>query len=132
MAALTGWPVRKLPPIFAQIAHAGLPTIDKSTNRKFSELVFAAFAELLKSPDQYPEAMPAFTIATVNAARELSLEILGRIKAVDEKFDDYVANNDVLEIFKTGAATLPRLLEGQERIEVLALTINTKISTFIQ
>jgi len=77
LAALTGWPVRKLPPIFAQIAHAGLPTIDKSTNRKFSELVFAAFAELLKSPDQYPEAMPAFTIATVNAARELSLEILG-------------------------------------------------------
>ncbi len=127
LAALTAWPVRKLPPIFAQIAQTGLPTIDQSTQRKFSELVFAAFAELLKSPDQYPEAKSAFTIATGNAARALSKEILVRIKTIDEKFDDYIASNDALEIFKTGAATLPPLLEGQERIEVLALIIRSDV-----
>ncbi len=48
LAALTGWPVNEMPPIFAHIAHAGLPTIDKGANRQFNELVFAAFAELLK------------------------------------------------------------------------------------
>ncbi len=123
LAALTGWPLNEMPPIFTHIAQAGLPTVDKGGNRQFNELVFAAFAELLKSPDQYPETMPAFTIAMNDAARALSQEILQRTKGIDEKFDAVVANNDALQIFKTGAEAylgmLPQLLEGQMRIEAL-------------
>ena len=82
LAALTGWPVNEMPPIFAHIAHSGLPTIDKSANRAFGELVFAVFAELLKSPEQYPEAKAAFTIAIDNAALKLAQAILERTKVL--------------------------------------------------
>ncbi len=67
--------------------------------------------------------MPAFTIAMDNAALKLSQEILECAKGLDEKFDDVVAKNDALQIFKTGAEAylgmLPQLLEGQVRIEAL-------------
>ncbi|MCB1948876.1 hypothetical protein, partial [Nitrosomonas sp.] len=56
LAAITGWPVYEIPAMFKQIARDGLPTVDQGAKRPFGELVFAAFAEILKSPDQYPEA----------------------------------------------------------------------------
>ncbi|MCB1977743.1 MAG: hypothetical protein KDE66_12165, partial [Nitrosomonas sp.] len=63
LAAVTGWPVHELPPMVKQMARDGLPMMNNGPNRSFGELVFAAFAEILKNPDQYPEAYPAFTIA---------------------------------------------------------------------
>ncbi|MDR4513123.1 hypothetical protein [Nitrosomonas sp.] len=112
--------------MFKQIARDGLPTVDQGAKRPFGELVFAAFAEILKSPDQYPEAYPAFTIATLDAARKLSEELLTTARGIDEKVDQLIVQTDALAVFQTGARTylelLPRLLEGQERLEALALT----------
>ncbi|MCP5241815.1 MAG: NACHT domain-containing protein [Burkholderiales bacterium] len=133
LAAITGWPVHELPAMFKQIARDGLPTVDQGAKRPFGELVFAAFAEILKSPDQYPEAGAAFTIAQQKfvidmqkAARKLSEEILEYTKGIDDKVDQLIALTDALAVFQTGARTylelLPRLLEGQARLEALALT----------
>ncbi|MCP5245766.1 MAG: SUMF1/EgtB/PvdO family nonheme iron enzyme [Burkholderiales bacterium] len=88
IAAITGWPVHEIPAMFKQIARDGLPTVDQGEQRRpFGELVFAAFAEILKNPDQYPEAGAAFTIAMQNAARKLSDEILAIVRGIDEKVD---------------------------------------------
>ncbi|MDC8444940.1 MAG: hypothetical protein LV471_03320 [Nitrosomonas sp.] len=76
LAAITGWPAHELPPMVKQIARDGLSMMNNGSNRSFGELVFAAFAEILKNPDQYPEAYPVFTIATLDATRKLSEEIL--------------------------------------------------------
>lgn len=126
IAAITGWPVNEIPVMFRQIARDGLPTVDQGAKRPFGELVFAAFAEILKSPDQYPEAYPAFTIATLDATRKLSEEILIATRGIDEKVDQLIVQTDALTVFQTGAQTylevLPRLLTGQDRLEALALS----------
>ena len=131
LAAITGWPVNEIPAMFRQISRDGLPTMDKGAKRPFSELVFAAFAEILKSPDQYPEAYPAFTIATLDAARRLSEEILGYARGIDEKVDQLIVQTDALAVFQTGAQTylelLPQLLEGQMRLETHTLAIQDDV-----
>lgn len=123
LAALTRYDVREIPGIFAQIARAGLPTIDGKVRRNFGDLVFAAFAELLKSRDKYPEALPAFNIAMDDAALKLTQAVLEKTKGLEDKLDQLLASADALKVFQTGAQeyldALPKLLEGQARIEAL-------------
>lgn len=131
LAAITARPTNEIPAMIRQIARYGLPTVDQGAKRPFGELVFAAFAEILKSPDQYPEAGAAFTIAQQKfiidmqkAARKLSEKILEKTKGIDEKADQLIVQTDALAVFQTGETylkLLPRLLEGQERLEALAL-----------
>ena len=122
LAALTGWPVHEIPAIFGQIARDGLPTLDGGAKRNFGELVFAAFAELLKNPKIYPEAAAAFNIAMQDAARKLSQTILDQIKGIDGALDNLVDKADALQVFLSGVdaylkQTLSELLQGQKRIE---------------
>ncbi|MEQ1815170.1 MAG: SUMF1/EgtB/PvdO family nonheme iron enzyme [Nitrosomonas sp.] len=126
LAALTGWPVHEIPAIFGQIARDGLPTLDGGAKRNFGELVFAAFAELLKNPKIYPEATVAFNIAMQDAARKLSQTILEQIKGIDGTLDNLINKADALQVFLSGVdaylkQTLSELLEGQKRIEDLLL-----------
>ena len=133
LAAITGRLANEIPAMFRQIARDGLPTVGQGAKRTFGELVFAAFAEILKSPDQYPEAGAALSIAQQkfiidmqNAARKLSEEILTATQGIDEKVDQLILQTGALTIFQNGAQVyldmLPRLLEGQARLEALALT----------
>ncbi|AEI99994.1 Sulphatase-modifying factor protein [Nitrosomonas sp. Is79A3] len=122
LAALTGWPVHEIPAIFEQIARDGLPTLDDGARRNFGELVFAAFAELLKNPKIYPEAAAAFNIAMQDAARKLSQTILDQIKGIDNTLDNLIDKGDALQVFLSGVdaylkQTLSELLQGQKRIE---------------
>jgi len=127
LAGITDWPVNEIPSMFIQIARNGLPTVDQGAIRSFGELVFAAFAEILKNPDQYPEAGAAFTIAMQSAARKFSEEILAMSRGINGKVDQLIAQTDALTVFQTGAQVylklLPQLMEGQARLK--ALTLNT-------
>ena len=107
------------PALFDQIAAAGLPTVDGRSRRSFGELVFAAFAELLKNPNKYPESREAFHLAWADGARKLAQETLNRIKGLDGKLDTAIASLDAVDAFKAGAELLPRLLQGQRRTEAL-------------
>jgi formylglycine-generating enzyme required for sulfatase activity len=135
LAAITGWPVRELPPMVKQMARDGLPMMNNGPNRSFAELVFAAFAEILKNPGQYPEAYPAFTIATLDAARKLSEEILAYTRGIDEKIDRSIAGVDALHVFQQGAqrylALLPQLAAGQERMAGQLNTIESGVSEIL-
>lgn len=127
LAAVTNYPVQEIPGIFAQIARDGLPMIGGRTRRSFGDLVFAAFAELLKSRDKYPEALPAFNIAMDNAALKLTQAVSEKVKGIDHKLDQLLASADALKVFQSGAQqyldALPKLLEGQARIEAFARDI---------
>ncbi|GJL75726.1 SUMF1/EgtB/PvdO family nonheme iron enzyme [Nitrosomonas sp.] len=131
LAGITDWPVNEIPAMFIQIARDGLPTVDQGATRTFGELVFAAFAEILKSPDQYRQAFPEFVIATQNAAQKLTEEILTTTRGIDEKVDALIVQADALTIFQKGAQAyldmLPRLLEGQAQLEALALSTQREV-----
>lgn len=135
LAAITGWPVHELPPMVKQMARDGLPMMNNGPNRSFGEQVFAAFAEILKNPDQYPEAYPAFTIATLDAARKLSEEILVCTRGIDEKIDQSIAGIDALHVFQQGAqrylALLPQLAAGQERMAGQLNTIESGVGEIL-
>jgi len=110
LAALTGWPSHEVPPILGQIATQGLPTYGGGPRRSFGELVFAAFAELIKSPDKYPEAQAAFHIEMEAAAKKLSTAILASVHGIDKKLDDLIARIDPLVAIQSGAAGYLKLL----------------------
>lgn len=132
LAAITGWPVHELPPMVKQMARDGLPMMNNGPNRSFGELVFAAFAEILKNPDQYPEAYPAFTIATLDAGRKLSKEILVCTRGIDEKIDRSIAGIDALHVFQQGAQRyLPQLAAGQERMAGQLNTIESGVGEIL-
>ncbi len=63
LAALSDWQALEIPAIYQHIADEGLPTIGGGPPRPFGELVFAAFAEIIKDPQKYPQAREAFHIA---------------------------------------------------------------------
>ena len=121
LAAICGWPQQEVPPMFTQIARNGIPMPSGGPNRSFGELVFAAFAEILKNPDRYPEASTAFAIAMQDAARKLTEALLACTRGIDEKTDRLIADMDALRVFQQGAQRylelLPQLAAGQARME---------------
>ena len=62
LAALTHYGT-EVPEVYDQIAKIGLP-LQNGTRRSFGELMFAAFAELLKDPARYPQLRVAYQVAT--------------------------------------------------------------------
>ena len=104
LAALTKWPLYEVPAIFEQIASNGLAMSGDGPSRAFGELVFAAFAELIKNPDKYPEAREAFHIAMADMARKLSQSILAAVQGLDDKIDALIAKSDALEVVRRAAA----------------------------
>gem|GEM_PF-5448966 len=81
LAALTG-PEAEIPPSVRRIARDGLPTHDGKARRDFGELVFAAFAELIKDPTRYPQARVAFHVDMMNTQRVLLETILASVTAL--------------------------------------------------
>jgi len=122
LAAISGWPKEEVPGIFQQLADHGLPTHGTGHAREFAELVFAAFADLIKSPDKYPEARHGFNTAMAQSAKVLSETIFAAVTAVDEKLGEVLARLDALTVMQEGAGKylelLPDIAAGVERLEI--------------
>ncbi|MBV9836360.1 MAG: tetratricopeptide repeat protein [Alphaproteobacteria bacterium] len=104
LARISHWPVPEIPVEVGQIAHAGLRQLEDGPPRDFGELVFAAFAELLKDPNKYPQAGTAFAIAQQEATRRLVSETLARTAGIDAKVDQLVARVDAGTLIEASAA----------------------------
>ncbi|MGD9615348.1 MAG: tetratricopeptide repeat protein [Alphaproteobacteria bacterium] len=121
LAALTGWDAREVPAVFGQIAEAGLPVRGGGPPRAFGDLVFAAFAELVKDPNKYPQAREAFHIATDKLARDLAEATLTAVRGLDGRLDAAIAGLDALAVLRDGITdylgTLPEIAAGVERID---------------
>jgi formylglycine-generating enzyme required for sulfatase activity len=113
LAAVCGRSARELPPMFTQIARNGIPMLNGGPNRSFGELVFAAFAEILKNPDRYPEASEAFIFDMQVATRKLTEELLiytrdiveGQARAEGQLKDVKVQLSDIEGILRQMAQT---------------------------
>jgi hypothetical protein len=124
LADLSGWPAREVPGLYQQLAQQGLP-VQGGAPRDFGELLFAAFAELLKSRDRYPEAREAFHLAIARMTQELGQATLAAIQGLDEKLDAALAGADGGAVLREGAsrylALLPKIAD-----EVSATLANTE------
>jgi hypothetical protein len=121
LAAVTRWDAREVPGIFGQIAEAGLPIQGGGPPRSFGDLVFAAFAELIKDPYKYPQAREAFHIAMDKLARDLAEATLGAVRGLDAKVDDAIGRIDALTVLQDGITwyleALPEIATGVARID---------------
>jgi tetratricopeptide (TPR) repeat protein len=96
LAATVKWPAEEVPAVYDSLARGGLAYRNSQGARPFGELVFAAFAEIVKSPNDYPEASTAFKVALTDMAREVAIETLSLAKGLDEKFDTLVKQLDAV------------------------------------
>jgi tetratricopeptide (TPR) repeat protein len=135
LAFVTRWDAREVPTIFGQIAAAGLPVHGTGEPRTFGDLVFAAFAELIKDPQKYPQAREAFHIAMDKLARDLAEATLTATRGLDRKLDDALARLDALAVLREGAerylAALPDIAFGVARIDARTERIEAAIAQLI-
>ena len=107
LSDLTNWPEAEVPPIYQRIASAGLSRKIGEPPRTFGELVFAAFAELIKDPKKYPQAREAFYIAMDKLGRDIGLSTLNAIRGLQADIDAAISGTDALQVLRTGAFCLP-------------------------
>lgn len=117
LGAVTGWPQNEVPALYEHVATRGLPLVGGSVARPFGELVFAAFAETIKSPGRYPEAGAAFQIAMSAMARELIIATLRCVQGLDGKLDSLLARMDTIVDFSS-------LDQFSHRVDGLAHTLH--------
>lgn len=106
LAQLSGWEPGEIPEIYGQVALNGLRSYAGGPSRPFGELVFAAFAELIKDPRRYPEAREAFYVAMDDLGREIGQATLAAVKGLDAKLDITISGLDTLQILREGIAQL--------------------------
>lgn len=85
LAQLIHWPELELPTVYQQVATQGIGHGSGAARRDFGEMVFAAFAEIIKHPDKHPEASTAFQMAQQDMARQLTLQVLQQVKGMNER-----------------------------------------------
>jgi tetratricopeptide (TPR) repeat protein len=110
LGGLSGWDAGEVPAIYQQIADTGLPTHGGGPPRRFGELVFAAFAEIIKDPQKYPQAREAFHIAMDKLGRDIGQSTLDTVKGFDGKLDVLVEGLDALKVLRKGAIRYLELL----------------------
>lgn len=111
LAGLTGWPPNEVPSIFGDVARTGLP-LAGGGQRAFGELVFAAFAELIKDPKKYPQAREAFYVAMDKLARDIGKATLDAVAGLDARLDATIGSLDGLKVLRAGAIQYLDLLPG--------------------
>lgn len=89
LAASVGWPAQEVPlaGVYARVAESG----SLADARSFGELALAAFAEIVKHPDDHPEASKAFDAAQYGLARTLALDTLGAVHGVSAQIAELSA-----------------------------------------
>lgn len=103
LAALSGWTVREIPSIYRDIAERGLAPLGGGPARPFGELVFAAFAEIIKDPRKYPQAREAFHLAIGELGRDLGRKTLDTVRGLDDRLEALTTKLDGLEVLRAGA-----------------------------
>jgi tetratricopeptide (TPR) repeat protein len=88
LATVVGWPEPELPSLYGQIAHDGVLRRGGGDPRSFGDLVFAAFAEIVKHPTRYPEAGVAFQMAMQGMVRALALATLEAVRGLESRLDE--------------------------------------------
>lgn len=118
ICALTNWVEPDVPRLFGRIAEDGVTDAGSSVRRSFGDLVFAEFAEILKDPDRYPHANPAFQIYMSGAIKDLAQETLAATKGIDEKLDAALAQLSALNLIGASKylTLLPQLAENVDRL----------------
>ncbi len=115
LAGIAGWPLAEMPAIFRQAAASGLPIKGGGSRRSFGELVFAKFAEILKDPQDYPQASAAFRIATDKLGRDLAEQTFAAVAGLDGKLDQILASEGAFAVFREGLshhlAMLPQIAD---------------------
>lgn len=129
LADLSGWKARDIPAIYQRIAVDGLPIHGGGSNRTFGELVFAAFAELIKDPKKYPHARAAFYIAMNKLGRDIGRATLGAVSGLDDKLDGLIKRVDALKAFRKGVKQYLALLPG---IAADVAAANRKLDKVVQ
>lgn len=140
LAQLTGWRANTIPAVFGNLAAAGLPVMGGPRDRRFGELVLAAFVELLKVPKTYPEAREAFHIDFDNGTRHLVQAVFDLVKGQDATLDALIASADQRAVFEAGAeqwfATLHRdtqaILGDTGELKASVGTANNKLDLLLQ
>jgi tetratricopeptide (TPR) repeat protein len=112
LAGLSGWDIQEVPAIYDQFARNGLATHGGGRSRPFGELVFAAFAEIIKDPRKYPQAREAFYIAMDKLGRDIGKVTLAALQGQDAKLDTVIADLDGLQVLRNGAIRYLELLPG--------------------
>lgn len=110
LAEIVSWPPAEMPAIFRQAAASGLSTKGGGPRRSFGELVFAEFAEILKDPQDYPQASAAFQIATNKLARDLAEQTFAAVEGLDSKLDQVLAGAGAFAVFRDGLSHYLALL----------------------
>ncbi|QMV01864.1 SUMF1/EgtB/PvdO family nonheme iron enzyme [Devosia sp. D6-9] len=115
----------EVPDTVRQILVDGVGQTESQPVRSFAQLVFADFAEILKNPTRYPEAMPAFQIYLAGATNKLGDEIRKELIAVQAVSQDVLARINSLELL--GAQSQAFWLERFERAEAMLTALETKL-----
>lgn len=121
LAELSGWQLSEIPTIYVQLADNGLATYGGGPNRSFGELVFAAFAELIKNSTKYPEAQQAFHLAMKQLGHEIGKSTLAAVRGLDGKLDSVIAGLDAFQVLQDGFDRHLKLLP-----QLVATTIETR------
>lgn len=127
LASFTGWPRAEIPPVFGQLAQEGLP-VRGGANRAFGELMFAAFAELIKNPQRYPEAQAAFSLVqnqrildATDATKNIAAAVFEALGSLDATLAETLGRRDPFDMLRAGAEAylelLPEIAETVARIE---------------
>lgn len=129
LAELSGWKPEEVPPIYDHVAKTGLTILGAGPRRSFSELVFAAFAELIKDPKKYPQAREAFHVAIDKLGRDIGQETLAAVSGLDTKLNAALAGLDGLEVLRTGAIQYLALLPDIDvRLGSMDLKLNVLLA----
>ncbi len=115
---ITGWDEASIPLVLGQIAEHGISS-EGGAPRSFGTLVFGAFAELIKSPKEYPEAQTAFSTAVgaqiLIVLRDLGQDLDGLVGDVANKLADLST-----ELAREG---LKRTEQNEQTQELLRLVL---------
>ncbi len=111
LAAVTGWPRDEIPALLLHLAADGVELHGHGgahghERRRFGELVFAEFADLVKDPNRYPQAGAAFGIAMQQALSGLAQQVLGLVQGIDARLDAALrdAGTDAAQWLRDGLA----------------------------
>jgi hypothetical protein len=112
LSKLTGWRAEEIPP--AVLLASGQGNNSSSGNRQFGELVFASFAEIIKSPEAYPEARVAFQVAMTQMGTELAQTTLDAVRKLDDRLSQALSNTTPELMWQRSLAEISEIIPKLE------------------
>jgi len=114
LSALSGWDVSELPPELRRLARDGLVR-GGGEPRTFGHLMFDAFAEIIKTPNRYPEAAESFEIVQAEVIRDLCERIFDAVQRQPSEFAEAVGALDREQMVRVALGEHVAALDRIER-----------------